>query len=392
MSEVADIIREYGEDYRRKHKLPSRMIKVMNAIESCRTSKLGGHIDECDNCGHIRISYNSCRNRHCPKCQGLAKERWLMDRKSDLLPVEYFHVVFTVPDTLNPLILRNQKEIYGILFKSVSETLLELGKDPKYLGAEIGFIGILHTWGQNLMDHPHIHCIVPGGGLSFDSNRWISTREQFLIPIKVLSRLFRGKFLSYLKAAYSKDKFKFYGNIQDLTEEKEFNELVDSLYKREWVVYSKPPFKSPEYVLEYLGRYTHRVAISNNRITDITDGKVTYKYRDYKDGNKDKLMTVEAHEFIRRFLLHILPDNFVKIRHYGILSNRNRNTKLKRCKEILGISTKKSKEKISWQELLKELTGKDPRICPHCNIGRLVRKEILSQVKDRNMEIKKLIA
>lgn len=392
MLEVADIIREYGEDYMRKHKLPSRMIKVMNAIENCRTSKLGGHIDECDNCGHIRISYNSCRNRHCPKCQGLAKERWLMDRKSDLLSVEYFHVVFTVPDTLNSLMLRNQKETYGILFKSVSETLIELGKDPKYLGADIGFIGILHTWGQNLMDHPHIHCIVPGGGLSFDSNRWISSRERFFLPIKVVSRLFRGKFLSYLKDAYSKDKLKFCGNIQCLSEMKEFNELLDSLYKREWVVYSKPPFKSPEYVLEYLGRYTHRVAISNSRITDITDGKVTYKYRDYKDGNKNKLMTVEAHEFIRRFLLHILPDNFVKIRHYGILSNRNRGTKLKRCKEILGISTKKSKEKISWQELLVKLTGKDPRICPHCNIGRLIRKEILSPVKDRNIENKKLIA
>lgn len=228
--------------------------------------------------------------------------------------------------------------------------------------------------------------------MSFDSNRWISSREQFLIPIKVVSRLFRGKFLHYLKDAYIKEKLKFYGNIQEIAEEKNFKELVDSLYKREWVVYSKPPFKSPEYVLEYLGRYTHRVAISNNRITDLADGKVTYKYRDYKDRNKNKLMTVGAHEFIRRFLLHILPDNFVKIRHYGILSNRNRSIKLKRCKEILGISTKKTKEKISWQELLKELTGKDPRICPYCDIGRLVRKEILSPVKDRNIEIKKLIA
>lgn len=392
MTEVADIIREYGEDYRRKHKLPSRMIKVMNAIESCRTSKLGGHIDECDNCGHIRISYNSCRNRHCPKCQGLAKERWLMDRKNDLLPVEYFHVVFTVPDTLNPLILRNQKETYGILFRAVSETLLELGKDSKYLGADIGFIGILHTWGQNLMDHPHIHCIVPGGGLSFDTSRWIASRERFLIPVNVVSRLFRGKYLSYLKVAYSKDKLKFCGNIQELSEEKKFSELMDSLYKREWVVYSKPPFKSAEYVLEYLGRYTHRVAISNNRITDMAAGKVTYKYRDYKDENKNKLMTVEAHEFIRRILLHILPDNFVKIRHYGILSNRNRGTKLRRCKGILGISTKKSNVKIGWQELLKELTGKDPRICPHCNIGRLVRKEILSPEKSRNVGNEKLVA
>ena len=392
MLEVADIMREYGEDYRREHKPPSRMIKVMNAIESCRTSKLGGHIDECDNCGHIKISYNSCRNRHCPKCQGLAKERWLMDRKSDLLPIEYFHMVFTIPDTLNPLTLRNQKEIYSILFKSVSETLIELGKDPKYLGADIGFIGILHTWGQNLMVHPHIHCIVPGGGLSFDTKRWISSREKFFIPVKVLSRLFRGKVLFYLKEAHRKERLKFPGNIKELSKEREFNMFMDSLYKKEWVVYSKPPFKNAEHVLEYLGRYTHRVAISNNRITDIKDGKVTFRYKDYKDGNKNKLMTIKAHEFIRRFLLHILPDNFVKIRHYGILSNRNRRTKLKRCKEILGISTKETKKKKSWQELLLELTGKDPRKCSCCGVGKMITKEILSSYSDKNMQIKKLIA
>ena len=392
MQEVADIIREYGEDYKRRHKLPSRMIKVMNAIENCRTSKLGGHIDECDNCGHIKISYNSCRNRHCPKCQGLAKERWLMDRKSDLLPIEYFHMVFTIPDTLNPLTLRNQKEIYSILFKSVSETLIELGKDPKYLGADIGFIGILHTWGQNLIDHPHIHCIVPGGGLSFDTKRWISSREKFFIPVKVLSRLFRGKVLFYLKEAHIKDKLEFHGSVKYLSEEREFNMFMDSLYKKEWVVYSKPPFKNAEHVLEYLGRYTHRVAISNNRITDIKDGKVTFRYKDYKDGNKNKLMTIKAHEFIRRFLLHILPDKFVKIRHYGILSNRNRRTKLKRCKEILGISTKETKKKKSWQELLLELTGKDPRKCSCCGVGKMITKEILSSYSDKNMQIKKLIA
>lgn len=392
MQEVADIIREYGEDYKRKHKLPGRMIKAMNAIENCRTLKLGGHIDECDNCGHIKISYNSCRNRHCPKCQGLAKERWLIDRKKDLLTVQYFHMVFTIPDALNAMTLRNQKEIYSILFKSVSETLIELGKNPKYLGADIGFIGILHTWGQNLMDHPHIHCIVPGGGLSFDAKRWIPTREEFFIPVKVLSRLFRGKFLFYLKEAHRKDKLKFYGNIQALSKDKEFNILMDSLYKKEWVVYSKPPFKSPEYVLEYLGRYTHRVAISNNRITDIKDGKVTFRYRDYKDGNKNKLMTIEAHEFIRRFLLHILPDKFVKIRHYGILSNRNRRTKLKRCKEILRISTRETKKKQSWQEMLIELTGKDPRKCPCCGMGKMIIKEILSMTSDKNMQIKKLVA
>ena len=392
MSEVADIFREYGDAYRRKRKLPSRMLKAMSAIESCRTAILGGHIDECDECGHIKVSYNSCRNRHCPKCQSLAKERWLIARKNDLLPVEYFHIVFTIPDILNPLALRNQKELYTILFKSVSETLLELGKDPKYLGVDIGFIGILHTWGQNLMDHPHIHCIVPGGGLTFDSKSWISSRESFFIPVKVLSRLFRGKFLAYLKDAYSKDKLKFHGSIQELGRERNFGTFLDNLYKREWVVYSKPSFNSAEHVLEYLGRYTHRVAISNNRITNIENGEVTFKYKDYKDQNKPKQMTIEAHEFIRRFMMHVLPDKFVKIRHYGILSNRNRKTKLKRCKEILGVEVKQTKDKKGWQELMLELTGKDPSICPKCKTGRLVRKEFLHPEKDKYIEIKKLIA
>lgn len=392
MPEVADIFRVYGGTYRSKHKLPRRMIKVMNALESCRTAKLGGHIDECDECGHIRISYNSCRNRHCPKCQSLVKERWLLDRKNDLLPVEYFHVVFTIPDTLNPLTLRNQKELYTILFKSVSETLLELGKDPKHLGADIGFIGVLHTWGQNLMDHPHIHCIVPGGGLSFDSERWIPSRDSFFIPVKVLSKLFRGKFLAYLKSAYKEDKLKFHGSIEDLGIERNFHMFLDDLYKREWIVYSKPSFKNPEHVIEYLGRYTHRVAITNNRITDVDDGNVTFQYKDYKEQNKSKLMTIDAHEFIRRFLMHVLPEKFVKIRHYGILSNRNRRTKLIRCKELLGVEIKHSKEKKGWQELLLELTGKDPRRCPCCNTGRLVRKEFIGPVRSETTEIKKLIA
>lgn len=316
MPEVADIFRAYVDTYRRKHNLPGRMIKVMNAVENCRTAKLGGHIDECDECGHIKISYNSCRNRHCPKCQSLAKERWLLDRKNDLLPAEYFHIVFTIPDTLNPLTLRNQKELYTILFKSVSETLLELGKDSKYLGADIGFIGVLHTCGQNLMDHLHIHCIVPGGGLSFDSKRWIPSRDRFFIPIKVLSRLFRGKFLAYLKNAY----------------------------------------------------------------------------KDYKEQNKSKLMTIDAHEFIRRFLMQVLPDKFVKIRHYGILSNRNRRTKLRQCKELLGVKIEQLKEKKGWQELLLELTGKDPRRCPCCKTGRLVRKEFIGPLGTEITEIKKLIA
>ncbi|HYE12520.1 MAG TPA: IS91 family transposase [Patescibacteria group bacterium] len=399
MPEVADVFSKYGKEYRRKYQLPNQMMKVMKAIEDCRTAKLGGHIDECDECGHIKISYNSCRNRHCPKCQSLAKERWLTDRKNDLLPVEYFHVVFTIPDTLNPLTLRNQRELYSILFKSVSETLLELGKDPKYLGVDIGFIGVLHTWGQNLMDHPHIHCIVAGGGLSLDSDRWIPARKGFFVPVKVLSRLFRGKFLAYLKGAYVDGRLKFCGSINGLGEKENFGVFLDSLYKREWVVYSKPSFRKPEHVIEYLGRYTHRVAITNNRILDIENGKVTFNYKDYKDykeqnkhKNKHKKMTLEANEFIRRFMLHVLPPKFVKIRHYGILSNRNRKTKLKCCKELLGVSIEQVKEKKGWQELLLDLTGKDPMVCPCCKVGRLVRKEIFGPARSENIGIKKLVA
>ena len=347
----------------------------MTAVEVCRTAELGGHIDECDECGHIRISYNSCRNRHCPKCQTLAKERWLDDRKSDLLPVGYFHVVFTIPEELNYLALTNQKEIYPILFKAVSETLLELGKDRKYLGADIGVTTILHTWGQNLMYHPHIHCIVPSGGLSLDGSRWISSKKNFFIPVKVLSRKFRGKFLFYLKRTYYDNNLKLIGDNEELREKQIFQCFIDRLYLKEWVVYCKPPFKSPEFVLEYLGRYTHRVAISNNRIVNLQNGYVTFKWRDYRDNNKQKYMTVTAEEFIRRFLMHVLPNKFVKIRHYGILSNRNRSTKLRKCRQLTGtILSVTSASKLSSSELLLKLTGMDLYVCPCCSKGRMVRK------------------
>lgn len=378
--EVADIFREFGPVYRGSHNLPARHLKAMSAIERCRTAELGGHVEQCDVCGHTRISYNSCRNRHCPKCQSLPREKWLAARKQDLFPVEYFHVVFTIPDTLNPLALRNQKVIYDILFKAASETLLELSKDSRWLGAEIGFIAILHTWGQNLMDHPHLHCVVPGGGLSADGNKWISFRKSFFIPVKVLSRLFKGKFLSYLKKTYRDGKLKFVGEIQSWGEKHKFQTMLNELYRREWVVYCKPPFRSPQHVIEYLGRYTHRIAISNNRIVKLEDGKVTFRWRDYGDHNRIKLMTVDACEFIRRFLLHVLPDNFVKIRHYGLLSNRNRKTKLRQCQEILGISSNRKEQTLeseSWEELLFRLTGIDPCICPCCGKGRMVAIEIL---------------
>ena len=375
MIELQGIFYEHGEDYRKKHRLPLNLLKAMTSIEACRTAELGGHVDECDECGHIRISYNSCRNRHCPKCQTLAKERWLENRKIDLLPVGYFHVVFTLPEELNYIALTNQKDVYSILFQAASETLLELGRDRKYLGAEIGFTSILHTWGQNLMHHPHVHCIVPGGGLSLDGNRWINSKEDFFIPVKVLSRKFRGKFLYYLKKAYYNNTLKLIGDNHELIEKQIFQCFIDKLYKKEWVVYCKPPFSSAEHVLEYLGRYTHRIAISNNRLVFFDNGYVTFKWRDYRSNNKQKFMTVTAEEFIRRFLMHVLPDRFVKIRHYGILSNRNRVTKLKKCKELTGTVFKViSIPKLSSTELLFKLTGIDLNVCPCCTKGKMVRR------------------
>ncbi len=380
MIEVADIFEKYGKAYRNKYKLPLQHLKVMSAIEDCRTAKLGGHIEVCDKCRHIKISYNSCRNRHCPKCQSLSKERWLDARMKDLIPIQYFHIVFTIPSELNALALQNKKLLYSILLGASSETLIELSRDPKHLGAEIGFISLLHTWGQNLMDHPHVHCIVTGGGLSLDYSKWISCRENFFIHVKVLSRVFRGKFLDYLKKSYYSNKLNFSGQISTLGSRQEFKILIDKLYNTEWVVYSKAPFKSPEHVLKYLGNYTHKVAISNSRITDLKDDKVTFKWRDYKDNNKPKLMTLDAFEFIRRFLFHVLPNGFVKIRHYGILSNRNRKTKLEKCKNLLGVPVEnklKSKVKETWEELLLRISQVDTRICPSCGKGHMVLKETI---------------
>jgi hypothetical protein len=371
--ELQDIFTQFGPEYRQIHSLPLHQLKTMKAIEACRTATLGGHVDVCDHCGHERISYNSCRNRHCPKCQGLAKEQWLLERERDLLEIGYFHVVFTVPDFLNHLALQNQKAFYSLLFKAASETLLELSRDPKYLGAEIGFISVLHTWGQNLMDHPHVHCIVPGGGLSFDGTRWISSRKKFFIPVKVLSRKFRGKLLALLKEAFQDSELHFFGKLAPLTGKLNFHKLLDELYQINWVVYCKKPFKSPWHVLRYLDRYTHRVALSNQRIIDLQDDQVTFSWRDYKDNNKTKLMTLDVSEFIRRFLLHVLPCRFVKIRHYGILSNRNRNTKLRLCQRLT-FSKIRQVQKLAAVDLLLKLTGIDLRLCPCCGKKTMVHK------------------
>lgn len=373
MPDLQDIFREYGQSFRQNRKLPANVRKAMTAIEHCRTALLGGHADICDECGYTRISYNSCRNRHCPKCQTLTKERWIEARKDDLLNVRYFHVVFTIPDLLDGITFQNQEVLYSILFKSVSETLQELAAEKKYLGARLGFTSILHTWGQNLMLHPHIHCIVPGGGLN-SINQWINTRKKFFIPVKVLSRKFRGKFLYYLKQANDGNKLKYLGRQDYLNNDLDFQNFLSSLYQKEWVVYCKPPFKNAVCVVEYLGRYTHRVAISNNRILKLENGSVTFKWRDYRDGRNEKFMTVTAEEFIRRFLIHVLPNGFTKIRHYGLLGCRNKTTRLRLCKKLTGTRENPSpKEKASYLQLLMKLTGKDFSICPCCRLGRLSR-------------------
>ena len=311
------------------------------------------------------------KNRHCPKCQTLSKEKWIENQKYQLLNIGYFHVVMTVPDTLHSFILQNQNKCYALLFKAVSETLKELAMDKKYLGAQIGFTSILHTWGQNIMFHPHIHCIVPGGGLN-SLGQWVISRKKFFLPVKVLSRKFRGKFLYYLKQSFYAGAFEFFGQIKYLENPQEFENFLTPNYKKEWIVYCKPPFKTAATVVEYLGRYTHRVAISNNRIIKLEDGQVSFKWRDYKDNSKWKVMTVTAEEFIRRFVLHILPSGFMKIRHYGLLGNRNRTKKLNICKNLTNTPILE-KIKISTIALIEKILGKKAFLCPKCNSKNQIR-------------------
>jgi len=378
--EVADIFRQHGPAYRESHRLPRNPLRVMRAIEVCRTAALGGHQDQCDHCGHREISYNSCRNRHCPQCQTLRKEKWIEARREDLLPIPYFHGVFTLPAELNQLVSTNQRVLYDLLFRSASETLSELANEPQHLGAKIGVIGILHTWGQNLLDHPHIHCVVTGGGLSSDGSRWVSCRKGFFLPVRVLSALFRGKFLDRLKKCFTSGDLLFPGRINYLQEPKTFESFRRLLYHKKWVVYCKPPFDGAQGVLQYLGRYTHRIAISNNRILAIQDGQVSFLWRDYADGNRLKTLTLKADEFIRRFLLHVLPDRFVKIRHFGLLANRNCQDNIALCRKIIGDGKTVTKENVrqeTWQEPLLRICGIDVTTCPVCQKGRMFRKELL---------------
>jgi hypothetical protein len=382
--EVADVVRVHGEEYRCAHRPSASQERVLKNIANCRTAILGGHVDECEKgCGFARISYNSCFDRHCPKCQGPERAQWLSNRLERLLPVPYFHVVFTIPQELNPLALRNKEVVYKILFEAASKTLLELGRAPKRLGAEMAVTAILHTWGQNLMLHPHLHCVVTGGGLALDGSRWVEGRERYLLPVKVLGSLFRGKFLARLQKAYDDGLLRFEGSTQELADPIRWQGLRDQLYRKSWIVYAKPPFGGAEQVFRYLGRYTHRVAISNHRIVDFSEGKVTFTVKDYKDGERQKTVTLGAVEFLRRFLLHELPKGFVRIRHYGLYAAPNVNTKLAQARELLepktsttnAQTTKEPTESASWWERFFEQTGIDVMACPRCG-GRLLRRAI----------------
>jgi hypothetical protein len=373
--EVADIVRAHGEDFLRANArtLSTAQKRVLRAIESCRTAALGGHVEECDHCGHQRIAYNSCGNRHCPKCQSLARAKWLDNRQSELLPVEYFHVVFTLPEPLAALALQNKRLLYGILFRAAAESLLSIAADPKRLGARIGFFAILHTWGQAMTHHPHVHCVVPGGGLAPDGRAWIRCRPRFFLPVRVLSRRFRTLFLKYLGRAYQGGKLQFFGELRCLKEPANFALFLRRMRKTEWVVYAKPPFGGPERVLDYLGRYTHRVAISNHRLKTLHGDQVTFAYKDYKQPGQPKAMTLSATEFLRRLLLHVLPDGFQRIRYYGFLANRQRSDALALCRELLNSPAPASPERLSYPERLKQLTGKDVLRCPICKVGQMVR-------------------
>jgi hypothetical protein len=372
--EVADIFRAVGRDFIEKSRrwLTWQHLKVLRAIEHCRTAALGGHVDSCSQCGHRAISFNSCRNRHCPKCQVNARSKWVKLRADEVLPVKYFHVVFTLPHELSGLALRNKRALYELLFRTCSETLLEIAADPKHLGAQIGFLSILHTWGQNLLHHAHLHCVVPAGGLAQDRSSWKRThRPNFFLPVRVLSKVFRGKFLEGLEEAFASGQLVFCGSVQQLADAKQFQRLLDRLSRKKWVVYAKPPFGGPEHVLQYLARYTHRVAISNHRLASFDGNQVTFRWKDYAHGNKKRKMTVSADEFLRRFLLHVLPGGFVRIRYFGFLANRCRAASIELCWKLIGDAQPVERKTTD------PLHAPNTRPCPGCS-GTMVVIERLS--------------
>src|SRR2546428_2521201 len=368
--ELADIFRAYGASYRRNHPLPVSHLKVIEAVERCGTAPGGGHIAGCASCGCERPPYIPCRNRHCPKCQSLAKVKWLEKQKSELLPVGYFHLVFTLPHELNALILTNKRILLSHLFKAVGETLVDFGRTR--LGGQIGLITVLHAWDQTLLDHFHLHCLVPAGAVSYDQKRWSPARKNFLFPVTALSVVFCGKFLDLLKSAFDRNKLLFIGQTASLADRGAFQLLINTLRKKPWIVYAKKPFESPVHVLDYLGRYTHRVALSNERILSAHNEEVTFSYRDRKDQNRKKTMTLDAHEFIRRFLLHVIPKGFMRVRHFGFLANRSKDL-LSKCRQLLDRDPTVPKlPQRSVHEVMLQLTGIDITRCPLCQKGTLV--------------------
>jgi hypothetical protein len=366
--ELAEIVR------RHKHRIDAELSgaqrRILRDIDTCRTAARGGHVESCDHCHHRRIAYNSCRNRHCPKCQGSACARWMAERERELLPVEYFHVVFTLPDTFNALALGNKRIVYGVLFDAVAQTLLEVAANPKHLGARIGFISILHTWGQNLCLHPHLHCVIPGGGLSPDG-KWVACRKGFFLPVRILSRVFRGKFIDLLKHAARK------GKLIGAEDQNQFERLLNSSVKHDWVVYAKPPFGGPQQVLKYLARYTHRIAISNSRLVSLDDQTVTFRWKDYAHHNRPRTMKLDGAEFLRRFLMHEVPSGFMRIRHFGLLANRVRAKNLAICRSLLSVPAP-----------IDCLIIDSTQSCPVCGHGRMISGPNLNPIQLRQLLIR----
>lgn len=380
--EVADIFSAHADAFLKAYcgAVSSAKRRVLRDIAACRTAVLGGHIDRCDRCDYERIAYNSCRNRHCPKCQASSRAEWLEARAADLLDVEYFHVVFTLPAAIAEIALQNKKVIYDILFQASSQTLLQIAADPKHLGARIGFLSVLHTWGQTLLHHPHVHCVVPGGGLSLDGKTWVSCPRGFFLPIGVLKKVFRGKFLDLTRRAFARGELSFQGKLDHLNDASMFASHLQATYATDWVVYAKRPFGGPTQVLKYLAGYTHRVAISNHRLLSLQDGQVRFRWKDYTHGNRQRVMALDAVEFTRRFLLHVLPRRFVRIRHCGFLANTCRRDKLARCRELIGTMdpcNSDSGDAEEREDLCLQIIENN-RSCPACKHGHLVR-ELLAQ-------------
>lgn len=382
-AEMADIFRMHGDEYCKTHDLTPEQHKVMNAIKNCRTSVLGGHIEQCDHCAALHCSYNSCRNRHCPKCESFKAAKWLEDRQAELLPVPYFHVVFTVPHALNNLVLYNKKLLYNLLFEVVWETLKTLGENKNRLGGLVGMLAILHTWGQTLSQHNHLHCIVPGGALS-QSGKWKSAKK-YLFPVKVLSKLFRGTYVSKLRQAHELGQLILPTQLTETLLAKDFDELLNQLMEVDWVVYAKPPFAGPEKLLNYLGRYTHKIAISNYRIISVDEEAVTFKWRDYSDNNQEKVMRLKPEEFIRRFLSHVLPNGFMRIRSFGFLANASKAKKVKQIQTQFNYKPRKTEEKRDTASLMLELTGNDITLCPYCQQGKLKRIQKIPSLLRKNI-------